>query len=225
MQPPAVVFDLDGTLIDSAPDIHAVTNRMLAAEGQPPLSLETVRSFIGNGAGVLVARVMAARGLPEAEHARLTRAFVAEYEGAVGLTRLYPGVAACLAQMQQQGLRLGLCTNKPLAPTRAVLRHFGLDPVFAVVVGGDSLPVRKPDPAPLLHAIGALGGGPVLYVGDSEVDAECADRAGVPLALYLGGYRTTPPEALPHAVAFSAFSALPGLASMLFAAGSAGSGG
>jgi phosphoglycolate phosphatase len=91
-----------------------------------------------------------------------------------------------------------------------VLGHFGLG-CFAAVVGGDSLPVKKPDPAPLLHALDLLGGGPVIFVGDSEVDAETAQAARVPFLLFTEGYRKTPVEALTHQAAFADFADLPGL--------------
>lgn len=213
----AVVFDLDGTLIDSAPDIQQAANAVLAAEGLPPITAEETRRFIGNGAGVFVARIMAAAGRdPEpAAHARLLDGFLARYESAVHLTRVYPGVGGALAALQAAGHRLAICTNKPAGPARAVLAHLGLAPVFEAVVGGDSLPVRKPDPAPLLQAVGELGAIPAVYVGDSEVDAETAARAGLPFALYTEGYRKTPVDALPHDARFDSFAALPGLVDRL----------
>lgn len=213
----AAVFDLDGTLIDSAPDIHAAANAALAIVDAPPLDFGTVRGFIGNGAGVLVDRVIVAAGLPAdpAFRDRLLAAFLERYETAVTLTRLYPGVAAMLDRMAAEGWHLGLCTNKPEGPTRAVLRHFGLDRHFAALVGGDTLTVRKPDPAPLHAAIAALGDLPSVFVGDSEVDAETAQAAGVPFALFTGGYRKSPADALPHAVCFAHHDALPALAARM----------
>lgn len=208
---PAVIFDLDGTLIDSVPDIHASANRVFATLGHSFTRAE-VLGFVGRGAPNLVARLCEARGLPGAgpEFAALLARFLQVYEGAQDLTVLYPGVRAALAVLAGQGARLGLCTNKPLAPTRAVLRHFGLE-IFGAVVGGDSLAVKKPDPAPLRLAVQELGGGPAIFVGDSEVDAETAQAAGVPFLLYTEGYRKSPVAALPHQAAFSDFADLPGL--------------
>jgi phosphoglycolate phosphatase len=206
-----IVFDLDGTLVDSAPDIHAIANAVLADEGRAPITLGQAKSFIGNGAPVFVQRLREARGIPEAEHPRLLAAFVARYEGAVSLTAPYPGVAAALAALAACGHALGLCTNKPLGPARAVLAHFGLDRHLAAVVGGDSLPVTKPDPAPLDAAFAALGEGARLYVGDSEVDAETAHRAKVPFVLFTEGYRKSPVAEMPHVAAFADFAALPGV--------------
>ena len=211
-----VIFDLDGTLIDSAPDIHATANAVLALEGLPPLDLAQIRSFVGNGVPVLVARVLAAQGLPEsgAQHDRMTAEFIARYEAAVTLTTLYPGVTEALAALRAEGRAIGLCTNKPVAPTRSALAHFGLLDAFAVIVGGDSLPQRKPDPAPLRLALATLGDRAV-YVGDSEVDAATAEAAALPFALYTRGYRKTPVAELTHAEAFDDFAALPAIVARL----------
>jgi len=210
-----VIFDLDGTLIDSLPDIHATVNRVFADLGLAPFSPAEVAGFVGNGAPVLIARAMAARGQPEAAVPAVLATFLGLYEGAVHLTRLYPGVEAALQTLAGRGHRLGLCTNKPLAPTRALLAHFGLTGLFGAVLGGDSLPQRKPDPAPLLKTNILLGAGPMVFVGDSEVDAETATRAGVPFLLYTEGYRKSPPEALPHAARFDDFAALPDLVAQI----------
>jgi phosphoglycolate phosphatase len=206
-----IVFDLDGTLIDSSPDICAIAADLLWAEGLAPLTLDETRGFVGAGAAVFVARMRAARGLPDATQDRLLAAFLARYEDAVTLTRPYPGVAEALPRLGAAGDRLGICTNKPERPARAVLRHLGLAPHFPVLVGGDSLPLRKPDPAPLVAALAGLGDGPCLFVGDSGIDAETARRAGVPFALFTEGYRADPVAALPHAAAFADFTALPGI--------------
>jgi phosphoglycolate phosphatase len=213
----ALVFDLDGTLIDSAPDIHATANRVLAARGLPTFDFTTVRGFIGNGVPVLVQRLLAAQGLPDDGplHADLVREFVQFYEEALDLTRLYPGVAEMLDSLSEAGHPLAICTNKPTGPARAALRHFGLAGHFPVVIGGDSLPCRKPDPAPLHAAITGLATTRALFVGDSEVDADTAAAAGVPLALFTGGYRKAPPEALAARLIFDHHAALPRLVAHL----------
>ena len=205
-----VVFDLDGTLIDSAPDFHAGANGILSDEGHAPLSFDEARSFIGNGAAVFVARMRAARGIPESEQPRLLAEFVRRYDDFVSLTHPYPGVIEALQQLKSCGHPLGICTNKPYKPTLSVLRHLGMERFFTTIFGGDSLPVHKPDPAPLHAAFAALGA-PGLFVGDSEVDAETANSAGLPLLLYSGGYRKAPAESLGAAVVFDHFAALPGL--------------
>jgi phosphoglycolate phosphatase len=207
----SVIFDLDGTLIDSAPDIHAVSNRVLAEEGFPPLTLDEIRSFIGKGVPHLVEQLLAASGDDPAgpRHARMVERFAAAYEDAVGLTRCYPGVEDALRDLADRGCALGICTNKPLRPAQAVLRHLGILDCFGIVIGGDSLAVLKPDPRPLHAAIAALGSTTVVYVGDSEVDAETAANAGVAFLLFTEGYRRKAVFEIPHAGRFAAFTELP----------------
>lgn len=206
--PRPVVFDLDGTLIDSAPDIHACVNAVLRLRGVRPLTLDQVRSFVGGGVDLLWRRIIGATGLPIEAHRDLLASFMTRYHDATGLTRLYPNVIEALGTLADRGYPLGLCTNKPLAPTHAVLEHFGIAPLFSVVIGGDSLPQRKPDPAPLRLAFDQLGG-PGLYVGDSEFDADCAAAMPAPFLLFTGGYRLKPVAELPHLAAFDRFEQLP----------------
>lgn len=215
----AVIFDLDGTLIDSAPDIHAAGTTVLQRHGLEPFTLVEARSFVGHGAAVYIERCMAARGRQDdtAMHAQLLEDFLALYEDAVHLTQLYPGVVECLEALASAGLRLGLCTNKPERPTRSVLAHLGLTGHFDAMVGGDTLAVRKPDPAPLHEAVRRIGARDVIYVGDSEVDAETASSAGVPFALFTNGYRKTPVERLAHDGRFDEFGALPAMVKRLLA--------
>lgn len=213
----AVIFDLDGTLIDSAPDIHAAANRLMGRHGFSSFTSAETRSFIGNGLPHFIACCLQARGhaQDDALQAQLLAEFMAEYETAVTLTDVYPGVPEALSRLASNGVLLGLCTNKPHRPARAVLQHLGLSARFPVIVGGDSLPVRKPDPAPLHAVIDAIGARHVLYVGDSEIDAETAERADVRFVLYTEGYRKTPANEIPHAGAFSVFADLPGIVTRL----------
>jgi phosphoglycolate phosphatase len=212
----AIVFDLDGTLIHSALDIHAAAAAMLLAEGREPLPLDTVISFIGDGMPVLVERVMGATGLSAADHARLLGDFRTRYEAEpTRLTQLYPGVREALEAFRADGIALGICTNKPEGITREILGLFGLTDVFPAVIGGDSLSVRKPDPTGLLECFRRLGADGGLYVGDSEVDAETAERAGLPFALFTQGYRRGPAEAMRASFAFDDFARLPALARSL----------
>lgn len=204
-----IVFDLDGTLIDSAPDICAAVNKMLSDQGIAPLTLVAFTAFIGNGLPHLVGLVIDATGLDRIHHEALTKVVLGHYlDGNGTKTTLYPGVRAVLETLHHEGHQLGLCTNKPLTPARAILDHFALSRLFSTIIGGDSLAQRKPHPAPLLATFSALGQ-PGLYVGDSEVDAETAQRAQVPFALFTEGYRKTPVADLPHSWSFSQFAALP----------------
>lgn len=206
--PPALIFDLDGTLVDSLADIHAAVGAMLADFGHAALPPETVRGFVGNGVPTLIARILGATGLPHPA-AEVEACFMRHYEAApAALTRPYPGVAAALTRLSAAGHPMAICTNKPEAPARAILRDLGLAKPFACVIGGDTLPVRKPDPAPALEARTQLGGRPALFVGDSEVDAATADAAGLPFLLFTGGYRKGPIEALAQ---FDTWDQLPDL--------------
>lgn len=205
----AAVFDLDGTLIESAAAIQSIGNRMLAEMSLPELSLAETRSYVGGGATKFVERALAARNIAaeDAVADAVTR-FNAHYEAADPADNApIPGAEACLRQLRDDGWTLGLCTNKPDHPTRRVLDALGWAPLFAAVVAGDTLAVKKPDPAPLLETIGRLGGGPAVFVGDSDVDAQTAARAGVPFLLYTEGYRKSKIADLPHAAAFSDYAA------------------
>lgn len=221
---PALIFDLDGTLIDSIPAIHAIVNAVMSDLGYPQLGLSEVRGFVGRGVPNLIRQVLEAQGEdPEgALFARVETALLARYQTDVEGNTLYPGVLQALAALAARGCRLGICTNKPHGPAIAALAHVGLLDRFEVVLGGDSLPSRKPDPAMLHHAHEQLGGGPLLYVGDSEVDAETAANAGAAFALYTEGYRRAPVEALPHSFAFSDWSGFADRALPHLQAGKAG---
>jgi phosphoglycolate phosphatase len=203
-----IVFDLDGTLIDSAPDIRGIANSLLAERHLDPIDLDTTRRFIGEGAAVFIQRLRAERGIGETEQKAMLAEFVARYHTAVDLTHPYPGVEAALEKLALDKT-LGICTNKPHRPCLAVLRHLNLDGFFKAVLGGDSLPVRKPDPLPLLATFEAMGPGPRIYVGDSEIDAETAERADVPFILFTQGYRKSPITSLPHTSVFDCFEELP----------------
>ncbi|GAB4361369.1 MAG: phosphoglycolate phosphatase [Kiloniellaceae bacterium] len=210
-----MVFDLDGTLVDSVPDIHAAVAAFLGERGHAPLDLATVTGFVGNGVPVLLERVLRAVGEadgPAAVAAALPR-FNAIYGAApAALSRLYPGVPEALAALSAEGFALGVCTNKPVEPARRMLAELGIAGFFAALTGGDSLPQRKPDPAPLRHTAGLLNVelAAVTYVGDSEVDAATAAAAAVRFVLFTEGYRKTPVAEIAHHAALDHFSALPG---------------
>ena len=212
-----VIFDLDGTLIHSAPDIHAAIFDVLAEDGIEGPDLPTVIGFIGNGVRVLTGRVMRHLGLITDEAALTQRISARMKAGPNGLTQAYPGVHAALDALKAAGHPLGLCTNKPEAAALVVLADMGLAGYFDVVIGGGAALALKPDPAPLLHAAARLGAGAAIFVGDSEVDAETADRAGLPFLLFTEGYRKTPAEALPHAALFGDFAQLPALVAQVAA--------
>jgi phosphoglycolate phosphatase len=209
----AVIFDLDGTLVDSAPDIHAAVLALLEERGAPPVTLTQILGFIGNGIVSLVERCLDAVGQPldgpelDKAAARLKEIYSA---APAELTRPYDGVEAMLGALSARGLLLGVCTNKLEALTRQVLAGVGLDRHLRAAVGGDTLKVMKPDPAPLRHCAKLLGVSidEALYVGDSETDADTATAAGMAFALYSGGYRKRPLDLFEDCFVFHDFTAL-----------------
>jgi phosphoglycolate phosphatase len=211
----AVIFDLDGTLVDSAPDILVAINKLLAEEGRRPLALEEVAAMIGDGAPKLVERAMNATGEEDAAEdlPTLTRRFLGFYEGhTTDLTRPYPGVPEALERLRSAGVRMGICTNKPERPTRELLSDLGLAPYFQVVFGGDTVQgVKKPDPQ-LIHAVfNALGAraGETVMVGDAVNDVAAARAAGIPVILRAGGYTRVPAKDLDADRVITDFHELP----------------
>lgn len=190
----AILFDLDGTLVDSVPDLAAATDAMLVELGRPPAGEAQVREWVGNGAERLVKRALTGEMDGEPSAAELERAFplfMAQYQQHLyGQSRLYPGVKECLADLRERGLALGLVTNKPERFIAPLLTALGIAEDFAVVVGGDTLAQKKPHPAPLLHAAQQLSVEPAaaLMVGDSRNDVLAARRAGMSVVCVPYGY-------------------------------------
>lgn len=212
-----IMFDLDGTLVDSVADIAAATNRMLQENGVTPLPQEQIQLFVGNGLPKLVERVVLHCNLSMDRHADLTRQTLSHYNaGSSDKTVVYPGVRQALEQLRDMGCVLGVCTNKPEAPARHVLEAMNLAHHFDTVLGGDSLHTRKPDPAHLEASFAAVtSAGPQLFVGDSEVDAETASRAQVPFLLFTEGYRKSPVDKIPHTASYGNSSELPALVTLV----------
>lgn len=188
----AVLIDLDGTLVDSAPDIVTAANRMLGELGAPPLPFETVSGFIGKGVPNLVRRTI--QSSPEAasvSEAEAQAIFYRHYEQSNGrFGKVFPGVVQGLDILERRGYRLACVTNKPLAYTLPLLELMGLSSYFKAVVAGDSLLQMKPHPAPLFDACLQLGLSPKngVLVGDSEVDVAAARAAGMPVYIVRYGY-------------------------------------
>jgi phosphoglycolate phosphatase len=219
----AICLDLDGTLIDSAPDLAAALNRRLAASGLAPHPLPAVTRMIGDGARVLLTRGFAAAGRP-IEGAALdaeTAAFIADYErNALIETKPFPGVHETLEALREAGYRLAVVTNKPAAATHIVLDALGLDRLLDAVAGGDTFPVRKPHPGHLTGALGLLGVDPAdaVMVGDHANDLLAARGAGV-ASIYAGfGYGEEDHAALGAAAAIGQFDELPRVVKEVFAA-------
>lgn len=196
--PSTVLFDLDGTLVDSAPDLSAAIDQMLRALGRPPVGEERVREWVGNGAGVLVRRALAGTfhhqndtSTDDLTFRQALDLFFTAYGDLNGQqARVYDGVEIWLRELHGRGCRLGVVTNKPEVFTGPLLKLTGLDRWFEVSVSGDSLSQRKPDPAPLLHAMNKLGGTPetTLMVGDSINDIQAARNAGMSVVAVRYGY-------------------------------------
>ena len=185
----AVLLDLDGTLLDTAPDIAAAANAMLAEQGLAPLPAVAVRDFIGGGIPALVERCLRARGAEPNEDA--LRSFREHYQVLNGSAATpFPGVVAALRRLRTAGLRLACVTNKASAFTLPLLEKSALAALLDVVVTADQVGRRKPDPEPFLHACRALGVGAAqsAVIGDSANDAEGARAAGCPVLLVSYGY-------------------------------------
>lgn len=192
----AVIFDLDGTLIHSLPDLTAAINHILAEEDRAPVTEAELGPMVGDGAHTLVERAFAARGgLPGADVAPLLARFLDFYEAnATVLTRPFPQVVDTLIRLKAAGIVLAVCTNKPTAATREILRALDLEQYFAVVVGGDDTPALKPNPAHIDAVLDRLGlaRDEAVMVGDSINDVLAAKGAGLPCIAVSFGYSRTP---------------------------------
>ena len=208
-----LVFDLDGTLVDSVMDLRAALNEVLRERGHRALSRAEVKHMIGDGVPALVARALAASGADPAEAPMALPRFLEIYEAnPTQLSHPYPGVPETLATLRRRGYRTAICTNKPQQATLAVMQGLDLLPLFDGIAGGDRFPVRKPHPGHLLQLIAELGARPEAsaMIGDNENDAAAARSAAVPLVLVRYGYARVEPESLAADALLDHFSELPG---------------
>lgn len=200
--PAAIVFDLDGTLIDSAPDIAAALNLVLEMKGHQPLDVSQVRLMIGAGVQKLIERGFRARGVElDANHLddELVDAFLSYYNAhGADLTRLFPGAFKLLDDLSRTSVKVGLCTNKPDEATREILTSFQVVDYFDAIVGGTSGFPKKPDPAGMWACLERMGVKPqqALYVGDSVTDVTLARNAGLTIVVMSYGYEATPAHEL-----------------------------
>lgn len=213
-RPGAILFDLDGTLVHSLPDIAESLNALFAEQGWEPFEADAVRKMVGGGIPKLVERALKARSIAfdEGEHERLSARFREIYAPrAAHLSRPFPGVVEFLQTLRDIGVPLGVVTNKPEAITRKMLEALDLSGFFGAVVGGDTLATKKPDPETVLAALEQLGTSPdkAVLVGDSPADAGAGRNAGVPVVLVSFGYSQVPVAEIEADGLVYSFDALP----------------
>jgi phosphoglycolate phosphatase len=199
--PDAIVWDLDGTIIDSAPDLAGALGTLLERHDRPATDVSKVRSMIGNGVAKLIERGFAASGSPisTAEVQSLVPQFMSIYTArATQLTRTYPGARHALTTFRDFGVPQAICTNKPEAVSRAILDELGLDEFFETIVGGDTLEHRKPHALPMQTCLDTLGANAStsLLVGDSPVDVAAARAIDMTVGIVMHGYARQPVETL-----------------------------
>lgn len=197
----SVIFDLDGTLVDTAPDLTKALNHVLNMADRTSVSINATRHMVGSGARAMIGFGLEATGglLAESELDDLFAAFLKFYEAHIAVdSRPFPGALAYIAKLRAEGLPVGLCTNKPEAMTLALLRALDMTDLFDAVLGGDTLDVKKPDARHVTETLSRMGSAATkpLFVGDSETDYLAARAAGVPVALVTFGYSRTPVEDL-----------------------------
>ncbi|HZY54743.1 MAG TPA: HAD-IA family hydrolase [Reyranella sp.] len=209
-----VIYDLDGTLIDSAKDMQVAVSRVLADHGLPPVTEDDVRIFMGQGSKVTMDKAFTKYGktLDDEALSAVTREFVRYYEAdPVGHTTAFAGVPEVVGRFDKLGLKQGVCTNKFERPSRMILEHLKLMPPIAALAGADTFPVRKPDPRHILMLVERMGRTPekAVMVGDSIHDVEAAHAAGLPAVLVSWGYTARPASELGAEAVIERFDALP----------------
>jgi phosphoglycolate phosphatase len=211
--PETIVFDLDGTLVDTAPDLTAALNAVMRTTGRSEVPLDDVRHMVGRGARYLIERAMEATGEPASADAitDLMQHFLVHYEANIAVdSRSFEHAELVVKRLTGQGHKVGICTNKPEALSFKLMNELKLRALFPVILGADSRPYRKPDPRHLLDTISALGGNPAsaVLVGDSETDVKTARAANVPVVVVSFGYTEIPPRELGADAVIDHFDAL-----------------
>jgi phosphoglycolate phosphatase len=214
MSAPTVVFDLDGTLVDTAPDLIATLNTILGREGLPPVAFKAARNMVGGGARSMIERGLAAAGRPlvATDVERMCAQFIDHYAAHIAdRSRPFPGVEAALAELARRGCRLAVCTNKLEWLSLKLLGALGLADRFAAICGADTFGVQKPDAA-ILHGTVARAGGRLeaaVMVGDSITDIAVARAAGIAVIAVDFGYSETPVAELAPDRIVSSFERIP----------------
>jgi phosphoglycolate phosphatase len=215
---PALVFDLDGTLVDTAPDLMATTNTLLARDGRRTVDHADMRRLVGHGARNLISEAFKLTGaaVDPARLETLYDAFLKDYESHVAAaSRPYPGVVETLEALQADGVRMGVLTNKPQGPSLLLLEALGLNRFFGTVCGGGKRPWLKPDPRLFAEVVAEIGGPGAVMVGDSITDVETARAAGAPVILLSYGYTPEPASTLGADLVLDDFRQVPAAARCL----------
>ena len=210
----AVIFDLDGTLIDSLPDVVGAMNLLLAEESRRAITVAEGQRMVGEGAVAMVERAFSATGATVSGSAleALTARYVTHYRATpVKDTTIYPGVLDVLRRFESESIPMGVCTNKPHDMSRIVLDALGLDRFFSAMIGGDALEVKKPDAGHVFAVLDEMDADrdTAVFVGDSPTDMAAARNAGLPSVAVAYGYSKVPAEELDADVLIQDFSALP----------------
>ncbi len=216
-----ILFDLDGTLIDTAPDLAATMNVLLERHGRPTLDAQSVRHLVGEGARVMMARAWADTGTPasEAELDELFADFLEYYiDNVADFSTPFPGVEEVLISLISSGAKLAVCTNKPDVPTHRLLEALDFTKYFGAVIGADTISERKPHPAPLLEAIARVQGTAdhAVMVGDSKTDIHAARAANLPVIAVTFGYTSEPVHVFEPDHLIDHFHELPGAIDDIF---------
>ena len=196
-----LVFDLDGTLVDTAPDLCNALNHVLERANKPPMTLEVMRNLVGHGARAMIDDALKQSGINigNAEMSEHVEIFLEHYKRHISdESKPFPGVVGALQRFQDQGVKLGVCTNKREVFSKQLLDDLDLSKFFPAILGADSVPANKPDPGHLLATIDALHGDPIhcTFVGDSPTDVATAKAARIPIVAVDFGYTDLRPEDL-----------------------------
>ena len=211
MKPSLIIFDLDGTLVDSAPDLNACANRVLSQINKRPVSLDQSKNFIGDGVRVFIEKTLSFVGHSAnlEELNEIERFFLKDYQKhSADLSKPYPGVLETLTKLKKAGFQMGVCSNKPQEASEHLLKTLNLSQFFSKIAGGDYYSVRKPDKHHLLQLIDDLKGNPTktLMVGDNEHDAAMAKDGNVYFVFCTYGYSRLPIKEIIYDESISSFS-------------------